>query len=197
MILLDDDRCIEMQHGEYDQVARPLLEHLVQVPDFEMAAHADQQRALAHPPPRSHPGCDAEPSLAVHLRGRDEPEPPSQQRIALPGVTRALAAELGKLGQRTMMCGNASAIVDQQARIVGMETDEQIIVRLPCLYRDAEMLGKDQFATCTDRRYCTSHKEVFHRRNILNTYEVPVSQCWRLLLREPPSCSADTGLMKR
>ena len=59
MILLDGGRCqserIEMQRGQYDQVARPLFEHLIQVPDFEMTAHADQQRALTHTPPRPHP----------------------------------------------------------------------------------------------------------------------------------------------
>lgn len=54
MILLDD-RSIEMQCSEHDQITRPLFEHLIEIPDFEMAAHADQQRALGDTAPRPHP----------------------------------------------------------------------------------------------------------------------------------------------
>ncbi len=82
MILLDGKRVqierveierVEMQRGQHDQVAGALFEYLIQVPDFEVTAHADQQRALAHPAPRSHPGGNTQPPPAVHLRGRDEP----------------------------------------------------------------------------------------------------------------------------
>lgn len=177
MILLDGGRCqserIEMQRGQYDQVARPLFEHLIQVPDFEMTAHADQQRALTHTPPRPHPRRDAQSPLAVHLRRRDEAEAPPQQRVARPAVPRLRTA---KLGQSTMLVGNAAAIVDQHAGIVGVKTDEQILARLSCLYRNAEMLGKDQFATRADRRNSTSHEEFVHDRYTLNNDEVSTSQ---------------------
>lgn len=76
MILLDGGRfeieAIEMQRGQHDQVARPLFEHLIEIPDLEMTAHADQQSALAHTPPRPHPRRDAQSPLAVHLCGGDE-----------------------------------------------------------------------------------------------------------------------------
>ena len=180
MILLDGRRCqserIEMQRGQHDQVARPLFEHLIQVPDFEMTAHADQQRALAHAPPRPHPRRDAQSPLAVHLCGRDETEAPPQQRVARPAVPRRRAA---KLRQRTMLVGNAATIVDQHAGIVGVKTDEQILARVSCLYRNAEMLGKDQFATRADRRNRTSHEEFVHDRYTLNNDEVSTSQCFR------------------
>ena len=41
MILLDDRR-IEMQRGQHNQIARSVFEHLIHIPDFEMTAHADQ-----------------------------------------------------------------------------------------------------------------------------------------------------------
>ena len=41
MVLLDDRR-VEMQRGEDDQIPRPLFEYLIEIPDFEMTAHADQ-----------------------------------------------------------------------------------------------------------------------------------------------------------
>lgn len=79
-----------------------------------------------------------------------------------------------------MLVGNAAAIVDQHAGIVGVKTDEQILARLSCLYRNAEMLGKDQFATRADRRNRTSHKEFVHDRYTLNNDEVSTSQCFRM-----------------
>ncbi|MES2422025.1 MAG: hypothetical protein V4595_12135 [Pseudomonadota bacterium] len=170
-----------MQRSQHDQVARPLFEHLIEVPDFEMAAHADQQRALAHTPPRAHPRGDAEPALAIHLRGRNEAQAPPQQRVARPAVPRTLAA---KLRQRAMLVGDATTIVDQHARIIGVETDEQVLARLSCLYRNAEMLGKDQFATRADRRNRTSHEEFVHDRYTLNNDEVSTSQCFRILYPE-------------
>lgn len=180
MILLDGGRFaierIEMQRGQHDQVPRPLFKHLIEVPDFEMTAHADQQRALAHTPPRPHPRCDAQSPLTVHLCGRDEAKPPPQQRIARPGLPCPLAAELR---QRTMLVGHAAAIVDQHAGIIGVKTDEQILARLSCLYRNAEMLGKDQFATRADRRNRTSHEEFVHDRYTLNNDEVSTSQFFR------------------
>ncbi len=153
MVLLDDRR-VEMQRGEDDQIPRPLFEYLIEIPDFEMTAHADQQRALLHPAAGSHPRRDAEPALAVHLRGRDEAQPPPEHRIArapLP-VSRNVA----------MMIVDARAIIDQQARIFGMETNEQIVPYAPGLDRDAELIGKNQIATCAYRRYRASNEDIVH-----------------------------------
>ncbi len=159
MILLDGERIelerIEVERGQHDQIARPLFEHLIEVPDFEMTAHADEQRSLAHTAPRPHPRCDAEPPLAVHLCGCDETEASPQQRVARAAIPRPFAAERR---QRAMLVGNTATIIDQHARIVGVKTDEQVLARLSCLYRNAEMLGKDQFATRADRRNRTSHE---------------------------------------
>lgn len=155
-----------MQCGEHDQVARPLFEDLIEVPDFEMAAHADQQRALGDTAPRPHPRCDAESSLAVHLRRCDESEPPPQQRIAGTAVPAPRASR-----QLLMMLGDAVTIVDQHARIVGVETDKQILPSLSCLDGDAEVLGKIQFAPRIDRRYRASYEKFVHDRYTLNIHE--------------------------
>ena len=177
MILLDGGRCelkrIEMQRGQHDQVARPLFEHLVEIPDFEMAPHADQQRALAHTSPRSHPRGDTEPTLAVHLRGRNEPELAPEQRIARSAFPRPVAA---RFRQGAMLLGDAAAIVDQQARILGVKADEQVFARLPCLYRNAEMFGKNQFATRAYRRNSTSHEEFVHDLYTLNNDAMPTTR---------------------
>ncbi len=76
-----------------------------------------------------------------------------------------------------MPVGNAAAIIDEHAWIVGMKTDEQILARLSCLYGDAEMFGKNQLATRTDRRDRTSHEEFVHDVHTLNNEEVSTSQC--------------------
>lgn len=144
-----------MQRGEDDEVARPLFEDGIEVPDLEMATHADQQRALAHAPPRPHPRRDAQPPLAVHLRRRDEAQPAPQQhvaRTAFPAVLR----------QIPVMIRNALPIIDEHAGIVGVKTNEEIVSRSPCLNSDTEMLGQDQFAACADRRHCTSYEEIIH-----------------------------------
>ncbi len=162
MILLgkrrfDKRRCerVEMQCGEDDQVARPLLEHGIEVPDLEMAPHADQQRTLAHAASRAHPRCDPDAALAVHLGRRDEPETPPEQHVARAAFP---AAPL----QVPVMIRNALPVIDQHAGIVGMKSDEQIIPRRPRLNGDTEMFRKDQFALGTDRRNRTSHEEIIH-----------------------------------
>jgi hypothetical protein len=126
-----------VQCGEDDQVARPLFEHQIEIPDFEMATHADQQRALADAASRPHPGGDPNPPLAVHLRGRDKPQPSSQQRLtrlALP------PAEQGFLGI-VMMHRDAVTVADDHARVIRVKTDEQIVADRARLYRHAEMIG--------------------------------------------------------
>ncbi|WP_258191201.1 hypothetical protein [Sphingomonas sp. PP-CE-3G-477] len=119
MMILLDDRCIEMQCGQHDQVARPLFEHLIEIPDFEMMPHADQQRALPDAAARAHPRRDRDPPLAVHLRGRDEAEAPSQQRIA--------RTAFPVRSEFAVLIDDARAVIDEHAGIVGVKTDEQIL----------------------------------------------------------------------
>lgn len=126
-----------MQRGEDDQVARPLFEHQIEIPDFEMAAHADQQRALADAASRPHPGRDPNPPLAVHLCGRDEPQSSSQQRLARLALP---PAEQGVLSIM-MMHRDAVTVADDHARVIRMKTDEQIVADRARLYRHAEMIG--------------------------------------------------------
>ena len=129
-----------MQRGEDDQVARSLFEHQIEIPDFEMAAHADQQRALADAASRPHPGRDPDTPLAVHLRGRDEPQPSSQQRLARLARLALPPAEQGVLSI-VMMHRDAVAVADDHARVIRMKTDEQIVADRARLYRHAEMIG--------------------------------------------------------
>lgn len=143
-----------MQRGEHDQVARPLFEHGIEIPDFEMAAHADQQRTLARAAACAHPRGDPDPPLAVHLRGRDEPEPPPEQRIA--------CATFPAPFEFLMMIDDAQAIIDQHAGIVRVKADEQVFPRTARLYRYAELFGKNEFATRADGRNRTSYEEFFH-----------------------------------
>lgn len=126
-----------MQCGEDDQVARPLFEHEIEIPDFEMTAHADQQRALADAASRPHPGRDPNPPLAVHLRGRDEPQPSSQQRLARLALPPAKQVVLSIV----MMHRDTVAVADDHARVIRMKTDEQIVADRARLYRHAEMIG--------------------------------------------------------
>ncbi len=172
MILLDDG-CIEMQRGKDDEVARPLFEHLIEIPDFEMAPHAHQQRALANAAPRAHPRCDRDPPLAVHLRRRDETETTSQQRIARSALP---AADAGMIRHVAIMFDDAFPIIDEQAGIFGMQADEQIFPRRPRLNSDAEMIGKDQFSFDADRRHRTPDKEAIrHTHTTLSAYRQNVT----------------------
>ncbi len=176
MSLLDDRR-VEMQRGKHDQVARPLFEDLIEVPHFEMPAHADQQRALADPAPRPHPRCDPQLPLAVHLRRRDEPEPTSQQRIARPPLpVRTNRA----FRERSMLLGDAVAIVDEHARILRMQPDEQFVAHGSRLDRNTEMIGECQLAARADRRNRTAYKQVFHRAT-------PSSTPWQRAVSAPHS----------
>lgn len=78
-----------------------------------------------------------------------------------------------------MVLDDAATIVDDHARIVGVETDEQIFTGLSCLDRNAEMLGKIQLAPRTDRRYRASYEEFIHDLHTLNTHEAPAVHYFR------------------
>ena len=78
--------------------------------------------------------------------------------------------------QLLMMLDDAVSIVDEHARIVGVKTDEQILTGVPRLDRNAEMLGKSQFAPRTDRRHRASHEEFVHDFHTLNTHEATAVQ---------------------
>lgn len=153
MILLDD-RCIEMQRGKDDQVARPLFEHLVQIPDLEMMAHADQQRALSDTATRAHPRRDRDPAFTVHMCWRDETQSPPQQSIA--------CSAFPVCSNFAVMIYYAGTIIDEHAWIIRVKTDEQVFAHATRLYRDAELLGKHQFAARTDRRHRTSYEKLVH-----------------------------------
>lgn len=105
-----------MQCRQDDQVARPLLKYGVEVPDLEMMSHADQQRALTDSAARPHPGCDRDPPLAVHLRWCDETQPAAKKHVAGAAV-RSIDRQIG---QCAVMVGDAVAIIDQHARVIGM-----------------------------------------------------------------------------
>ncbi len=126
-----------MQRGKDDQVARPLFEYLIKIPDFEMAAHADQQRTLTDTAARPHPWRDPDTALAVHLRGRDEPQSPPQQHLARLAFPAAHRDVLGIV----MMHRDAIPVADDHARVIRMKTDEQIVADRARLYRHAEMIG--------------------------------------------------------
>ncbi|WP_132895336.1 hypothetical protein [Sphingomonas sp. PP-CC-3A-396] len=93
MMVLLDDRRVEMQRGEDDQIPRPLFEYLIEIPDFEMTAHADQQRALLHPRrARIHDAMRSRPLPSI-CAGATKPSrrrstvsraPPSQFRATSP-----------------------------------------------------------------------------------------------------------------
>lgn len=213
MILLDGGRSrylvefrvgfqrIEMQCREHDQVARPLFEHRIQVPHLEMAAHADQQRTLADAAPRSHPRRDPEPPLAVHLRGRDEPKPPSQQHIARAACHAAIADAVVVVADHArkmpVLVDDIVPIIDQHARIVGVKRNEQVVACAARLYRYAEMLGKKEFASRVDRRDRASHEEIVHDACILATNTVSTQSPDPRSCRIARVCFADRALMMR
>ena len=194
MVLRDDGRFeqrvvwrreplgIEMQRGEHDQVAGALFEHGIEVPDLEMAAHADQQRPLADAAPRPHPRRDPEPPLAVHRCRGDEPEPSAQQRVA----RAAFPVVACRVHELLVPIDDIVPIIHQQAWIIGVKPDEQVFACTASLYRYAEMFGKTEFASRADRRDRTSHEEFVHDACILNAN----TQSRDILV----ASSCDTGL---
>ncbi|MEG3082890.1 hypothetical protein U1707_04490 [Sphingomonas sp. PB2P12] len=158
MTILPGERCTEVQCGKDDQVARPLFENLVEVPDLEMTAHADQQRALADAASRPHPRRDVDTPLPVHVGRRNETQPSSQQhvaRLALPAV------EHDALGF-VAVNGDAVASADDHAGMIGMKTDEQFVADSSRLYRDTEMVWQGEFALGVDRRNRTANEKIGH-----------------------------------
>ena len=147
-----------MQCGKDDQVAWPLFENLIEIPDLEMTAHADQQRALADAASRPHPRRDADTPLPIHLGRCDETEPSSQQHFArfpLPAVEHAA---LGFVA----MHGDPVAVADDHAGMIGMKTDEQVVADGARLYRDTKMVWQGEFALGVDGRDRTADENISH-----------------------------------
>ncbi len=77
----------------------------------------------------------------------------------------------GPARQLLMVLDDAVAIVDEHTRIIGVQTDEQVLPGLSCLDGNAEMLWEIQFAPRTDGRYRAAYEEFVHDFQILNTHE--------------------------
>lgn len=134
-----------MERGEHRQVGRALFEHLVEVPDLEMIAHADQQGTLGHGTAGAQPRCDRDPPPAVEPGRRDEPERTAPCRVAgLRVVVRALRTV------DAMTLDDAGTIVDDHARRLVMRPDEQMVVHRPRLDRDTESVVQWKTAANAD-----------------------------------------------
>lgn len=108
-----------VERGEHGEVGRALFEHLVEVPDFEMIPHADQQGALGGGAAGAHPRRDRDPPPAVEPSRRDEPERATPCRITgLRVVVRALRTV------DAVALDDAGTIVDDHARCLVVQPDE-------------------------------------------------------------------------
>lgn len=70
-----------MKGGEHREIAGAVFEHMVEIPDLEMVAHADEKRPLDDVASRAHPRRDQDAALTVEAGRCDEPEGPSLRRL--------------------------------------------------------------------------------------------------------------------
>lgn len=134
-----------MERGEHREVGGALFEDLVQVPDLEMIAHADQQRALGDGSAGAHPRRDRDPPATVEPGRCDEPEGPTPCRVVgLRVVARALRAV------DAVALDDAGPIVDDHARCLVVQSDEQMVVHRARLDRDAEGVVQRKAAANAD-----------------------------------------------
>ncbi len=117
-----------VERGEHGEVGGALFEHLVEVPDLEMIPHADQQGALGGSAAGAHPRRDRDPPPAVEPGRCDEPERATSCRIA------GLCVVVGALRTvEAMTLDDAGPIVDDHARCLVVQSDEQMVVHRPRL----------------------------------------------------------------
>jgi hypothetical protein len=147
-----------VKRREHRQVGGAVFEHLVEVPDFEMIAHADQQRALGDRAARVQPWRDRDTAAAVEPGRRDEPEGAPPRRIVrarvVVGALRTLAA---------MPRDDTGAVVHDHAGCLVVQSDEQMVVHRPRLNGDAECVVQRKVAANANTRQRAADKEIIHR----------------------------------
>lgn len=147
-----------MKRGEHGEIAGPVFKDVIEVPDLEMVAHADEQRALRDPAARAHPRCDRDAALAVQSSRRDESEGAALGRLAGLRVVVGLAGALAPVP-----FGDASAVVHDHALRFVVQADEQMIVGRARLDGDAERVVKLQISTHADTGQSTADEEIVHK----------------------------------
>ncbi|MEG3164864.1 hypothetical protein U1701_09680 [Sphingomonas sp. PB2P19] len=148
----------QVKRCEHGEIGRAVFEHMIEVPDLEMIAHADQQRPLGDTTPPAHPRGDRDAAAPVELGRRHEPE-----GTAAGGFARSSVVVIAlSLAVAVVSGGNTRAIIDNHALRFVMQTDEEMVVRRARLDGDAERVVQRHVTTNTNARQCTADEEIVH-----------------------------------
>lgn len=146
-----------MKRGEHGEIGGPVFEHVIEVPDFEMVAHADKQCALRDTALRAHPRRNRNAALAIEPCRRHEAVGAAACGLVRLDIVAALAFALAPVA-----FGDACTVIHDHAGRFVMQPYEEVIVcraRLDC---DAEGIVKRHVTANADTRQRAADKEIVH-----------------------------------
>jgi hypothetical protein len=146
-----------MKRCEHGEIRRPVFEGVIEVPDFEMVAHADEQGPLGDATPLAHPRRDRDAAPAIEPGRRHEPEGAAARRLVRANIVLALPFAVAAVAG-----SDAGAVVHDHAPGLVVKPDEEMVVRCPRLDRDAERIVQRHVAARTNARQRTADEEIIH-----------------------------------